>query len=49
MANGVDEATAEEVFQGLAAFAGFGFWIFCFAMSRYSQRLERRLQTGHKH
>ena len=29
--------------------AGFGFWIFCFAMSRYSQRLERRLQTGHKH
>jgi general L-amino acid transport system permease protein len=30
-------------------FAGFGFWIFCFAMSRYSQRLERRLQTGHKH
>ena len=30
-------------------FAGFGFWIFCFAMSRYSQGLERRLQTGHKH
>lgn len=30
-------------------FAGFGFWIFCFAMSRYSQRLERRLRTGHKH
>ena len=30
-------------------FAGFGFWIFCFAMSRYSQRLERKLQTGHKH
>ena len=30
-------------------FAGLGFWIFCFAMSRFSQRLERRLQTGHKH
>ncbi len=30
-------------------FAGFGFWIFCFAMSRYSQRLERKLHTGHKH
>lgn len=24
-------------------FAGFGFWIFCFALSRLSQRLERRL------
>jgi general L-amino acid transport system permease protein len=30
-------------------FAGVGFWIFCFAMSRYSQALERRLHTGHKH
>ena len=30
-------------------FAGFGFWIFCFAMPRFSQRLERKLQTGHKH
>jgi len=30
-------------------FAGFGFWIFCFAMSRVSQALERRLHTGHKH
>lgn len=27
-------------------FTGFGFWIFCFAMSRYSQHLERRLHTG---
>jgi general L-amino acid transport system permease protein len=27
-------------------FAGFGFWIFCFAMSRYSMRLERRLGGG---
>ncbi|MGF1562678.1 MAG: amino acid ABC transporter permease [Geminicoccaceae bacterium] len=30
-------------------FAGFGFWIFCFGMSRYSQAIERKLQTGHKH
>lgn len=28
-------------------FVGFGFWIFCFGMSRYSQHLERRLHTGH--
>lgn len=28
-------------------FTGFGFWIFCFGMSRYSQHLERRLHTGH--
>jgi general L-amino acid transport system permease protein len=27
-------------------FTGLGFWIFCFGMSRYSQRLERRLHTG---
>jgi general L-amino acid transport system permease protein len=26
-------------------FTGLGFWIFCFGMSRYSQRLERRLHT----
>ncbi len=25
------------------------FWIFCFGMSRYSQYLERQLNTGHKH
>ena len=29
-------------------FAAFGFWIFCFAMSRYSMRLERRLGTGQR-
>lgn len=28
-------------------FTAFGFWIFCFSMSRYSQHLERRLSTGH--
>jgi len=29
-------------------FAAFVFWIFCFAMSRYSIFMERRLDTGHK-
>ncbi len=29
-------------------FAGFGFWIFCFSMSRYSRHLEKKLHTGHK-
>ena len=27
-------------------FAAFGFWIFCFCMSRYSQHIERKLHTG---
>jgi general L-amino acid transport system permease protein len=27
-------------------FTGFGFWIFCFGMSRYSQHLERMLRTA---
>lgn len=30
-------------------FAALIYWIFCFGMSRYSQRLERRLRTGHEH
>lgn len=29
-------------------FAAFVFWIFCFAMSRYSLWMEHRLDTGHK-
>jgi general L-amino acid transport system permease protein len=29
-------------------FCAFIFWIFCFSMSRYSQFMERRLNTGHK-
>lgn len=28
-------------------FAAAIFWIFCFGMSRYSQHVERRLETGH--
>ena len=30
-------------------FCAFGFWIFCFAMSRYSQGLERRLKKATTH
>ena len=29
-------------------FAGFGFWIFCFGMSRYSIYMERKLDTGRR-
>lgn len=29
-------------------FAAFIFWVFCFSMSRYSQALERKLDTGHR-
>lgn len=32
----------------LYGFIALLFWIFCFGMSRYSQYLERRLQTGHR-
>lgn len=30
-------------------FAAAVFWIFCFGMSRYSQYMERRLDTSHRH
>jgi general L-amino acid transport system permease protein len=30
------------------AFVAMIYWIFCFSMSRYSQWLERRLDTGHR-
>jgi general L-amino acid transport system permease protein len=29
-------------------FAAIVYWLFCFSMSRYSQYMERRLNTGHK-
>ena len=29
-------------------FAAACFWVFCFGMSRYSMKLERKLHTGHK-
>ena len=48
----VQAALTDSAWLGFAlegyAFAAFGFWIFCFGMSRYSMRLERRLSTGHK-
>lgn len=40
-------ATPQTPATGLV-FAGFIFWIFCFAMSRYSIFMERRLDTGYK-
>ncbi|TDQ77599.1 amino acid ABC transporter membrane protein 2 (PAAT family) [Dongia mobilis] len=29
-------------------FCAFVYWVFCFAMSRYSMHIERKLHTGHK-
>jgi len=29
-------------------FCAFVYWVFCFSMSRYSMRIERKLQTGHR-
>ena len=40
-------ATPQTAKTGLI-FAAMVFWIFCFGMSRYSQYMERRLDTGHK-
>lgn len=36
------------VYWELFIFIGLCFWIFCFSMSRYSQFLERKLNTGHR-
>ena len=35
------------IYWELFVFIGLLFWICCFSMSRYSQYLERRLETGH--
>jgi general L-amino acid transport system permease protein len=43
----VNWATPQTAMTGLV-FTGFVFWLFCFGMSRYSQFMERRLDTGHK-
>ncbi|MGQ7791423.1 amino acid ABC transporter permease [Faunimonas sp. B44] len=40
-------ATPQTPATGLV-FAALVFWVFCFGMSRYSQALEQRLDTGHK-
>ncbi len=48
----VQAALTDAQWIGLATegylFAAFGFWIFCFGMSRYSMHVERKLHTGHK-
>ncbi|MFF7706019.1 ABC transporter permease subunit [Pseudomonas sp. NPDC007930] len=50
--NSVKQASSDPNWLGMAtegyAFAALVFWIFCFGMSRYSQYLERKLDTGHK-
>ena len=50
---GISRATlADSSWQGLSTelyiFIAFGFFISCFAMSRYSLYLERKLDTGHR-
>lgn len=51
--NSIKQATTDPAWLGMATegyvFAALVYWIFCFNMSRYSMRLERRLDTGHKH
>jgi general L-amino acid transport system permease protein len=46
------QATRDAEWQGLGkegyVVTAFGFFIFCFAMARYSMFLERKLHTGHK-
>ncbi|THF62804.1 amino acid ABC transporter permease [Pseudothauera nasutitermitis] len=50
--NSIHQATVDPAWLGFAiegyVFAALVYWIFCFGMSRYSMRLERRLHTGHK-
>ncbi|MDV9032932.1 amino acid ABC transporter permease [Pseudomonas sp. RAC1] len=50
--NSTRQATADPAWLGMATegyvFAALVYWIFCFAMSRYSMHLERKLDTGHK-
>jgi general L-amino acid transport system permease protein len=48
----IQSATTHKNWLGTATegyvFAAAVYWIFCFSMSRYSIRLERRLDTGHR-
>jgi len=48
----VESAITDPVWGAVATeghlFVAFCFWLFCFSMSRYSQKLERKLHTGHK-
>ncbi len=47
----VQQATVDPVWLGMSTegyvFAALVYWIFCFSMSRYSQHLEKRFNTGH--
>jgi len=48
----VQQATVDPTWLGMSTegyvFAALVYWIFCFSMSRYSQRLEKRFNTGRK-
>ncbi len=50
--NTVQAGLSDPTWIGLAVegyvFAALVYWLFCFAMSQYSQHLERKLDTGHK-
>ncbi len=50
--NSIHQATVDPAWLGFATegyvFAALVFWIFCFGMSRYSMRIERKLDRGHK-
>ncbi len=47
----VQQATVDPAWLGMSTegyvFAAAVYWLFCFSMSRYSQHLEKRFQTGH--
>ncbi|WP_440866658.1 amino acid ABC transporter permease [Symbiopectobacterium purcellii] len=48
----IQQATVDTTWLGMSTegyvFAAMIYWIFCFSMSRYSQHLEKRFNTGHK-
>ncbi|MDX5629424.1 MULTISPECIES: amino acid ABC transporter permease [unclassified Brenneria] len=48
----IQQATVDPAWLGMSTegyvFAAMIYWIFCFSMSRYSQHLENRFNTGHK-
>lgn len=47
----IQQATVDPTWLGMSTegyvFAAMRYWIFCFSMSRYSQHLEKRFNTGH--
>ncbi|AYN93745.1 MULTISPECIES: amino acid ABC transporter permease [Pseudomonas] len=50
--NSLHQATVDPAWLGMSTegyvFGALIYWAFCFGMSQYSQRLERRLDTGHR-